>query len=950
MNQVALLHDAINNQKFGVIIKSELGYEFEGDNAHASEWANWANQQNFKSLESLDLPPGVVIGGFKNLVNEFKTTDLNSKPIDTVSGGRKNTKFKSSEQVSSKSKVPAILDTPIKYFSDDKFISVIGYKAAAFKSDAKKSSFLREVKSNQYAFNIENGKFNIPPKMEFKSLIRERVETNTSSSFERRLGIKMIKHSEFNGQRTAIGLDGELQLKSLGQTLGGSTGSGARVARRASGILNARFDPNAIDADGDKIIQEGTPFERPAVPVSRIAKRTDSAVRGVVIRKNKLQAQQNSETETTASRVAGSVEGEKNKPEAIASRGARSVAMGARARRESAVISNGLQSRGKKKTSKTGYGTDIVHENDGKGWEVLDDEQRKLVKSNLETRRTQLQNDIKDSGDLWSAYLRNPKNTKNGTNTRSDLTPDFLAQFQHFLNDDLDSAKQETDDKRRQYLISTNEQTQRNLDDLLTLNNMKKKDDYSLLEHLHPISRNAALGREQRAKNPEHKYEPVLREGQKVPTLSKVNQSTFFGKAGGRKEYVAEKELEGGEKAVVKKTTDTKLRRLNRRLFYPNPEREARKQRRSARKAGEGRSAQEASPVEAAKTRIRRARRAVQAKLRGDESPADVAKRSAKTAAISKHPLGIKNAKNGNPMEAQYTVTPSWIKRMAIIANETGAALTGENKKSRESNNTDLLNLWENNEFNALPTPISADVAERLIGAGWKPHTRGVGSNPGFGEAYLSEPDRFIPGQGGTVYGIGEYWAPEGSDHAWNYGSVNILGFLSPDARQIKMKDLKQIKEEGMKIQKEVAVFDAGHAGEEAQNMSPADYVTQLRQSMERAIPADNPVWSTPLGQVYKQTLDAYAQTPDKIGDKTRVDTWAALQQLNRTVGHTAGHDSGAGYIAPLLGYDSIDAGGGVELVHNRGAIVAVDHSMGKSEAQQIMANGKEIRTKKKAA
>ena len=38
------------------------------------------------------------------------------------------------------------------------------------------------------------------------------------------------------------------------------------LGRRILNNVNARFDPNAIDADADMIVQEGTPFERPATP------------------------------------------------------------------------------------------------------------------------------------------------------------------------------------------------------------------------------------------------------------------------------------------------------------------------------------------------------------------------------------------------------------------------------------------------------------------------------------------------------------------------------------------------------------------------------------------------------------------------------------------------------------------------------------------------------------
>jgi HK97 family phage prohead protease len=49
--------------------------------------------------------------------------------------------------------------------------------------------------------------------------------------------------------------------KALGQRLGGGLGKLGRAARGA-----ANFDPNAWDGDGDGLVQEGTPYQRPAIP------------------------------------------------------------------------------------------------------------------------------------------------------------------------------------------------------------------------------------------------------------------------------------------------------------------------------------------------------------------------------------------------------------------------------------------------------------------------------------------------------------------------------------------------------------------------------------------------------------------------------------------------------------------------------------------------------------
>jgi HK97 family phage prohead protease len=51
----------------------------------------------------------------------------------------------------------------------------------------------------------------------------------------------------------------QTEQKALGRNLAG------RITRTTRG-LTARFDPNAWDGDNDGIVQEGTPFERPAIP------------------------------------------------------------------------------------------------------------------------------------------------------------------------------------------------------------------------------------------------------------------------------------------------------------------------------------------------------------------------------------------------------------------------------------------------------------------------------------------------------------------------------------------------------------------------------------------------------------------------------------------------------------------------------------------------------------
>ena len=76
----------------------------------------------------------------------------------------------------------------------------------------------------------------------------------------------------------------ETMQKSLGARIGrrvGSTGGGGATGkvRGAGRALTGTFDPNAVDADGDKLVQEGTAFERPATP--NVAKGPKKIERGL---------------------------------------------------------------------------------------------------------------------------------------------------------------------------------------------------------------------------------------------------------------------------------------------------------------------------------------------------------------------------------------------------------------------------------------------------------------------------------------------------------------------------------------------------------------------------------------------------------------------------------------------------------------------------------------------
>jgi len=921
MKNVAVLHDALRGETFGFVVKSAGSFEFHGVDASSSQWASWINTASVKTLHAVDLPPGVIVGAFKQVSeDEFeKIVGSDSDSISIKVASRKDVQYVATIREKSKSKTPGVFDTPINYFKNNQFINVVNYKGLAFRIDAKKSSLLRESKSNGYSFNLDTGKFGVRPTVEQKSLIRERIESNTTASFERRTGIKSLKILEQDGSRNMIGQANSLETKSIGRGIGRGV---ARAGRRAARGLAARFDPKAWDGDGDGLVQEGTPFQRPAIPGVN-----DRASRGKVrsaakrvITSNRTSPKQSSET-TSAAR------------ESARSTARRASTTPARARREQAVVQGGMRSRVKKKTRAV-PGLDKVAEIDGTAWASMSDEQKTLVKANLDVRRKKIQDAFKKDTDFWDAYLRNPKNKKRhpGIDGNSDFTNDFMVNLQAEIQeaerralsaiamDDPDREKEiEKIDKRFQNYY-------RLFDDLKTIRTMQSNKNFEMLEHLHPASREAALGKNSKDAN-------IKKVDGTFPSLKRTNESTYFGRSGREKKYVDEKLLETGQKAKIKKGTDKKLAGLSRRILDPNPKRVAKKARRQARRTGQTRAAGEAEAAKAGiARRIRRARRNVSARLRGKETPSDIFKRSNKGTLA--HPLEIKDGKS--PDDVKLKITDKWVSSLAFVADEVDRIKRGEkgkNERSEKVEDVALLNVWENMGHNALPTLITEEQFDMLVGEGLRPLNRGVGNDTGFVDAYFEDEDRFIPGIGGRAYGVGEYWAPDGSSHQWGYGNANMIGFVSPEARTINSRDLEKITSEGKKIKDAIRAFDSGMPGDEAFNMDPKDYIDALMAQLETSMPKDSPLWNSQLGQIYSQLLEAYSKAsgnPDK-----KQEIWSAMQYLNKMFSHDYK------YFAPVLGYDVIDAGSGVTLVHNRAATILVGKVYTIQEGRQKFQNAK---------
>jgi hypothetical protein len=275
MKQVSNLFDALRNEKFAIAVKDDNGIRYYGVEGAGREWAQWANAVDTKSLESTQLPAGVIQGPFKNSTDVALKSLINSlgysEPQNKNTIDSKSYSYKSSYSYPNESRVPAVMDTPISHFTTDQYTSAVDYKALVIRTQIKEGSFLLEARANNYAFDFQKSMYNTAPsKAEIKSL-RQRIDNNLGRSTERRLGLKLKNAIIETGGRKNIGVIYGLETKSLGdsfeqKSLGQRIGGGSRLGRRAGRAAFARFDPKAWDGDGDGIVQEGTPFQRPAVP------------------------------------------------------------------------------------------------------------------------------------------------------------------------------------------------------------------------------------------------------------------------------------------------------------------------------------------------------------------------------------------------------------------------------------------------------------------------------------------------------------------------------------------------------------------------------------------------------------------------------------------------------------------------------------------------------------
>jgi len=252
----AVLTDTIREEPFGFVIKDGNYNICYGLHSSANEWAELYNSGESKSLEE-HLPSDVIVSQFGPLSESTKVfldgaVDGTSQDIPMPSSMRRT----DSQWLRNDSTGPQLKDRRLDQIHSAARQIAIEYKACAALADSKRSSVLLKTRLSNAGFNRGFTGFRSRGS-------DEGVYTDIAggSSGMRRAAkeLHQVKSDLLSHRKPFFD---SVEVKVLGSRIGGRGGRAARRLARGAEM----FDPDAVDADMDQLVQEGTPFERPKMP------------------------------------------------------------------------------------------------------------------------------------------------------------------------------------------------------------------------------------------------------------------------------------------------------------------------------------------------------------------------------------------------------------------------------------------------------------------------------------------------------------------------------------------------------------------------------------------------------------------------------------------------------------------------------------------------------------
>ena len=611
------------------------------------------------------------------------------------------------------------------------------------------------------------------------------------------------------------------------------------------------------------------------------------------------------------------------------------VAMTPNARRaiattERASSPRGLQSRsGVQKQGKGIPGVDKIGPSDGAQWEALTPDQKVAATTVLDKELERVTGELKKRfAGYWRGQVRGAK--KQGIrggryaprNNEEAFTTSDITEMQR----QLDSNTSATPEVRVA--------VQKQIDAVRLMTTMKSKKNYSMLEQLHPAQKAKVLDALKKTDN----FKPLK-------GFTRTSESSAFkGGAGLSKEDLLTSLTP--DISLDDKKKDKKNVSFRNRILRANPERQRRRELRRQRRTGAvGRTGISLDPeLQLKKRKLRAAafKRQILSKFRKSKD-AEKLSDSLGERKAELHPVQI-------DADGNIKLASNFVETMDALDKR----LLGGKKEGDTVYDSLLRDLWENFGYSEVPALVTEEEVKSLLAAGWQPIVRGTGNEEVMSESYveqfLTSEGRFIVGQGGRAYGVGEYFAYPGGNWGGFSGAADsrhtMLVLIPPSATILTRRELSNEQAEMNRLTTSINnEFKIAGDRETVSALSAQELAQMIRKASPQLANS-----KTRSGQILNQLTLRLEELDNMPGDtsqerKSILNTFDLLERMSKKE---------SGHFAPMIGVDAIDANDGDDsrdpiLLHNRSIVAAFQAPMTRKQAEEMSSGVKKVWTKFKS-
>lgn len=568
-------------------------------------------------------------------------------------------------------------------------------------------------------------------------------------------------------------------------------------------------------------------------------------------------------------------------------------------------------------------GRKSVDARDGQYAADLDEQQMSDLKDAILARREALVNQLKTKQKNWSARF---------TQEIGDMTfadDEQLAALDKLVQKAKNAAAEETDPAAKKKKMSVALTYQRMLDDFRVIKGMEDSNDFSRIEHLTSTSRQNVVKGAKAANS-------------SMPALKQPREnSTVFGYADGftNEEWtaeVSEAKRASGSLGRLRQRAERRIFEWDDRRYSKRKARKARRQGRAG--AGSFGAEDERGPglVERGRRKVRRAVRRALRSRKGEAGLLDNTVERDKVKSIS--------FDGDNPRLGDLSKMGDALR---TLRRQDGGFKKATFKGTRGEDTADVPSLEKNMEaavigqaqdMHATPALVSRSEFDDLVEQGWAVLHRGFGGGQRGrtgSQEWLENPKRRISdGEGGELKGPGEYWGRAYGDGRTTWRNFlqgepsNLVVLVPPNARRVDERDLNSLHGSLRQLRGVWSTAKSEAGGDSAIKQTDKKELAEKMRDLLNVSPEKDSY----IGKVFSGLIDQI-----ESGNDDAIDTLDLLDAIG-----SQGRD-GPNFLGSLLGYDVIDTDNGTTLVLNRGAMIALDQPINKSEVIQIADRSDEV-------